>query len=96
MYNLNSNGSYDSYIIKLSQNELCDNGIDDDGDNLFLSDDGIDNDGDGEIDEENEGIDEPDEFNSQKPKFDDQPFLSIEGLKAIKGIGEGKYEKLKN
>jgi outer membrane receptor protein involved in Fe transport len=38
------------------------NGYDNDGDNIFLINDGLDNDNDGEIDEVNEGIDEPDEF----------------------------------
>lgn len=38
------------------------NGYDNDGDNIFLISDGLDNDNDGEIDEINEGIDEPDEF----------------------------------
>lgn len=40
---------------------LTQNGIDDDGDNRARERDGLDNDGDGEIDEDGEGIDEPDE-----------------------------------
>lgn len=60
-------------------------GIDDDSDNLIVSSDGIDNDFDGSIDEEDEGIDEPDElgfgddssFSSAGEFFS---YLSYEGL----------------
>ncbi|HXK45535.1 MAG TPA: hypothetical protein PL060_06215, partial [bacterium] len=61
-------------------------GIDDDNDNATVSSDGIDNDGDSIIDENDEGIDEPDEFNHVKPFGDDRPFFVIEDVKMVRGI----------
>ena len=69
---------------------------DDDRDNEILSDDGIDNDGDGIIDENNEGIDEPDEFHHTKPSGDDRPFFVIEDIKMLKRMTETIYNKIKN
>ena len=69
---------------------------DDDKDNDKLTDDGIDNDGDGDYDEGNEGIDEADEFCARGPSGDDQPFVTIEDLKRVKGIGEKKFADVKN
>ncbi len=40
------------------------NGYDNDGDRFLMRSDGVDNDGDGLIDESDEGIDEPDEFDN--------------------------------
>jgi len=69
---------------------------DDDQDNNELTDDGIDNDGDGDYDEGNEGVDEPDEFCARDPSGDDQPFVTIEDLKRVNGIGEKKFADIKN
>ncbi len=71
-------------------------GDDDDKDNDELIDDGIDSDGDGDYDEGNEGIDEPDEFCARGPSGDDQPFVTIEDLKRVKGIAEKKFAGVKN
>jgi hypothetical protein len=56
-------------------------GADDDSDNTYYEEDNVDNDGDGTVDEGNEGIDEPDEYNPYQLKGDDQKFDSIEDLK---------------
>ena len=69
---------------------------DDDKDDNKLTDDGIDNDGDGDCDEGNEGIDEPDEFCARGPVGDDQPFVTVDDLKRVKGIGEKKFADVKN
>ena len=71
-------------------------GVDDDKDNNLLSTDGIDNDSDGEIDEENEGVDEPDEFRPENPQGDDNPFETLDELRLIPGIGEITFNQLKN
>ncbi|MEA1965330.1 MAG: helix-hairpin-helix domain-containing protein, partial [Candidatus Aerophobetes bacterium] len=71
-------------------------GVDDDKDNDILQSDGIDNDGDGIIDEENEGIDEPDEFCPDKPYGDDNPFDTVEEVRLVKGIGEATFNKIKD
>ena len=71
-------------------------GVDDDGDNALLQCDGIDNDADGEIDEENEGIDEPDEFCPDRPYGDDHPFDTVEEIRLVPGIGDKTFEKIKD
>lgn len=63
-------------------------GIGDDNlNNPILKSDGIDNDADGDIDEKDEGIDEPQEFNPYHPKGDDtpvdRPFLSIRQVRPL-------------
>lgn len=64
-------------------------GRDDDGDHNACIVDGLDNDGDGVIDEQTEGIDEPDEFTPWAPKGDDRPFWSVEDLlKVLKNAGQ--------
>ncbi len=52
----------------------------------FRPGDRIDNDGDGYIDERNEGIDDPSEFNVFKPNGNDRPFATVEDLRLINGI----------
>ena len=71
-------------------------GVDDDGDRYILEKDGIDNDADGKIDEEGEGVDEPDEFSPDKPRGDDNPFDTIEEIRLVPGIGEGTFKKIKD
>jgi len=71
-------------------------GVDDDGDAPFLSKDGIDNDADGEVDEEDEGVDEPDEFSPDEPFGDDNPFETIEEIRLVPGIGEFTFNKIKD
>jgi len=69
--------------------------IDDDRDNILVSSDGIDNDGDGLVDEEGEGIDEPDEFSLRRPRGGDRPYIIPEDLKLVPGCGEGKFSKVR-
>ncbi|MGC8804975.1 MAG: hypothetical protein ACP5QD_03470, partial [Candidatus Ratteibacteria bacterium] len=86
-------------IVLFRMGKDCASGIkdiDDDNDNSILSNDGIDNDGDGIIDEENEGIDEPDEFNHAKPSGDDRPFFVIEDLKMARGMTDKLFNRIKN
>jgi len=71
-------------------------GVDDDGDRYILGKDGIDNDADGKIDEEREGVDEPDEFFPDKPRGDDNPFDTVEEIRLIPGIGEGTFNEIKD
>ncbi|RJP27780.1 MAG: hypothetical protein C4527_12495, partial [Candidatus Omnitrophota bacterium] len=52
----------------------------------FRPGDGIDNNGDGYIDERNEGIDDPSEFDVFKPKGLDRPYATVEDLRLINGI----------
>jgi hypothetical protein len=72
-------------------NDFGTNGIDDNRDGrtdaadpdevgFGLQYDGIDNDGDGEIDEDGEGIDEPDEFNPYRLAGDDEAFTATAEL----------------
>ncbi|MCM8768748.1 MAG: hypothetical protein NC911_03575 [Candidatus Omnitrophica bacterium] len=69
--------------------------IDDDRDNELLSADGIDNNGDGLIDEEGEGIDEPDEFSPQQPRGKDRPFVIPEDLKLVPECGEEAFKRVR-
>jgi len=71
-------------------------GVDDDKDNSLLQTDGIDNDADGEIDELDEGIDEPDEFRPQQPYGDDNPFDTVEEIRLVPGIGEVIFNEIKD
>lgn len=71
-------------------------GVDDDKDNSLLQTDGIDNDADGEIDEIDEGIDEPDEFRPQQPYGDDNPFDTVEEIRLVPGIGETIFNDIKD
>lgn len=71
-------------------------GVDDDKDNSLLQTDGIDNDADGEIDEIDEGIDEPDEFRPQQPYGDDNPFDTVEEIRLVPGIGETIFNEIKD
>jgi hypothetical protein len=69
-------------------NDFGNNGVDDDRDGNTDATDGdevgfgalydrFDNDGDGQVDETDEGIDEPDEFNAARPAGDDEAIASI-------------------
>lgn len=69
---------------------------DDNKNNNEYEKDKIDNDADGVVDESNEGIDEPEEFNIEKPYGDDRPYFDISDIKLVKGIGKENYEKIKN
>jgi len=71
-------------------------GVDDDKDANILSQDCIDNDADGKIDEEKEGIDEPDEFYPNAPFGDDNPFDTIEEIRLVPGIGEDTFNRIKD
>jgi len=64
--------------------------IDDNINNISLMYDGIDNNGNGIIDETDEGIDEPIEYNSVKPIWDDRSFSSVNDVAAICGIKNGR------
>ncbi|HOJ40724.1 MAG TPA: hypothetical protein PK644_09725, partial [bacterium] len=61
---------------------------DDDRDQMLLSSDGIDNDGDGLVDEEGEGIDEPDEFSIRWPRGGDRPYIIPQDLRLVPGCSE--------
>lgn len=71
-------------------------GVDDDKDNSLLQTDGIDNDADGEIDELDEGIDEPDEFRPQQPYGDDNPFDTVGEIRLVAGIGEVIFNEIED
>ncbi|MCK4244289.1 MAG: helix-hairpin-helix domain-containing protein, partial [Candidatus Omnitrophica bacterium] len=82
---------------------LTEDGIDNDGDWVPANDrmlkgrrNGRPNPGEEDCDEDDEGIDEPEEFCSRSPFGDDQPFVTIEDLKRVKGIGEKKFKAVKN
>ncbi len=86
-----------------NNSRLVKDGIDNDGDWIPANDrklkgrrNGRPNPGEEDCDEGDEGIDEPDEFYSRSPFGDDQPFVTIEDLKRVKGIGEKKFEAIKN
>ncbi len=68
--------------------------IDDNANNVSLMYDGIDNDGDGVIDESDEGIDEPEEYNSSSPSWDDRAFNSVNDIANICGIKNVKGKSL--
>ncbi|MCX7005282.1 MAG: hypothetical protein NTV22_18705 [bacterium] len=58
---------------------------DDDENNIFLMTDGIDNDADGVMDEDNEGIDDPGEYNAFAPCGDDRAFTGVaEALRVLR------------
>lgn len=69
-------------------------GKDDNNNNSSLESDLADNDADGIVDEANEGIDEPYEFNIDNPVGDDQPFAVIEELKNIDEISSDTLEDI--
>ena len=83
--------------------KLGTDGIDNDGDWVSANDrkfkgrcNGRPNPGEKDCDEDDEGKDEADEFCSRRPCGDDCPFVTIEDLKRVKGIGEKKFKSLKN
>ncbi|MBN2329403.1 MAG: hypothetical protein JXR73_19840, partial [Candidatus Omnitrophica bacterium] len=49
----------------------------------FRPGDKIDNDGNGYIDEQGEGVDDPNEFNVFQPKGNDRPYTTLEDLKLV-------------
>ncbi|MFC1709092.1 lamin tail domain-containing protein [Candidatus Omnitrophota bacterium] len=67
---------------------------DDNDNNYSLESDSIDNDADGIVDEANEGVDEPDEFDPGKPVGDDHPFVLAAELKSLSGIDSEKFEEI--
>lgn len=69
-------------------------GADDNFNNLSLENDSLDNDGDGIIDEESEGIDEPQEFNADHPTGDDHPFVVKDELKKMQGITADVFKNI--
>jgi len=54
--------------------------VDDNVNNMSLTRDGIDNNGNGIIDEPDEGVDEPAEYNAAGPQWDDRAFNSIDAI----------------
>ena len=56
---------------------------DDNFDNIVLMADGIDNDADGEVDEEDEGINDPSEYDPDYPKGDDRKLSTISEAMSI-------------
>jgi len=56
--------------------------------------DGIDNNGNGVIDESDEGIDEPEEYNSYTPYWDDRAFNSVNDIANLCGIKNIKGKSL--
>jgi len=56
---------------------------DDNEDNVIIIFDGIDNDADGIIDEEDEGIDDPNEYSAWYPKGDDRKFTSVGDMLSV-------------
>ncbi|MBL7197946.1 MAG: general secretion pathway protein GspK [Candidatus Omnitrophica bacterium] len=67
---------------------------DDNSNNTILERDLLDNDADGIIDEFNEGIDEPQEFNIEEPIGDDRPFVVIDELKKISSISSHNFRDI--
>ena len=67
---------------------------DDNANNVSLMYDGIDNNGNGVIDESDEGIDEPGEYNSSTPYWDDRAFNSVNDIANICGIKNLKGKSL--
>lgn len=66
---------------------------DDNSNNYSLENDSIDNNNNGFVDEANEGVDEPSEFNIDEPWGDDQPFVVKDELKNIAGISSEDIQK---
>ncbi|RLD12356.1 MAG: hypothetical protein DRI44_00870 [Chlamydiae bacterium] len=56
---------------------------DDDENNVILTSDGIDNDADGFIDEDDEGIDDPNEYSPWYPQGDDRKFTGIGDMLSV-------------
>ena len=74
--------------------QLGENGVpgaigDDDRNNDLLMADGIDNNANGVVDEDNEGVEDPREYNPVWPRGDDRAFASISDVRAIL-MGTGK------
>ncbi len=69
---------------------------DDNANSFWLGYDGVDNDADGEIDESKEGTDEPREFTPHYPYGDDRPFLATEEIRAVSGVSQSVYNKIKS
>ncbi|MFH1383542.1 MAG: helix-hairpin-helix domain-containing protein [Candidatus Omnitrophota bacterium] len=67
---------------------------DDNNNNIYFSNDGIDNNANGVIDEESEGVNEPQEFVSYFPYGDDRPFFSIFELENIPSI-KSQFSQIK-
>ncbi len=84
------------FLRRYGANGLPGTLYDDDRDNAVLKKDGIDNNANGFIDEAGEGVNEPDEFSGARPCGDDIPFISLEDLKEVAGIGPTILEKVKN
>ncbi len=58
---------------------------DDDENNIFLMSDGIDNDADGVVDEDDEGVEDPGEYNAFAPQGDDRAFTGVtEALRVLR------------
>lgn len=70
-------------------------GIDDNNNAAEIANDGIDNDGDGLIDEPGEGIDEPSEFDWEKPKGDDRPYFTIEDIKMVPSFSTKIFQAIR-
>ena len=64
-------------IFKYGENRLPGVRGDDNYNNIFLMSDGVDNNANGVIDEFNEGVNEPSEYNAKFPVGDDRSFSSI-------------------
>ena len=64
--------------------------VDDNANNVSMMYDGVDNDGNGLIDESDEGIDEPQEYNPLTPYWDDRSFGSINDVASLCGIKNSK------
>lgn len=69
--------------------------VDDNNNNYSLENDSLDNDADGIVDEANEGVDEPQEFNIDAPAGDDRPFVVIEELKNLNSISSDQLEEIR-
>ncbi len=70
-------------------------GVDDNKNQTFFSNDNIDNDADGNIDQAQEGTDEPQEFVPSYPYADDRPFLASEEIKRVPEVSAGAYNRIK-
>ena len=57
--------------------------VDDNVNNVNLTRDGIDNNGNGIIDESDEGIDEPAEYDAFMPRWDDRAFNSVDAIAEV-------------